>query len=124
MFNGDRKQWNLWRLYLYTKFRVSTILYPSKKDKIDYIRNYYSEILFNIIKASFINKDRKIDDCYYYYIAKEVIDLLDNSYGSYNLMAEVDVILYNPDFCMKNEIFDLFLVKFTTIVAPLALIDI
>ena len=101
------------------------MLYLTKKDKIDYIRDYYSDILFNIIKAGFIDIDRKISDDYcYYYIVKEVIDLLDNLYRTYNPMAEVDVILYNPDFYIKYETFDLFLAKFTTTIAPLELIDI
>ena len=124
MFNGDRTQQDLQRLYLYTKFRISTILYPTKKDKIDYIRDYYGETLFNIIKAGFIDNEGKIGDYYHYYIVKEVIDLLDNSYGTYNPIAEVDATLYNPKFYIKNyKTFDLFLAKFTTIVAPLALID-
>ena len=73
-----------------------------------------------------MDTDGKIsDDYYYYYIVKEVIDLLDNSYGTYNPIAEVDVILYDPDFCIKNyETFDLFLVKFTATIAPLGLTDI
>ena len=100
------------------------MLYPSEKDKIDYIRDHYGKTPFNIIKAGFMDKQGKIGNCCHYHTAKEVIDLLDNSYGSYDPMAEADTELHNPEFCMKNEIFDTFLAKFTAIVAPLALTDI
>ena len=100
------------------------MLYPTEKDKIDYIRDYCGDIPFNIIKAGFMNDEGKIGDCCYYYTAKEVIDLLDNLYGSYDPIAEADVILYDPKFCIKNEIFDLFLAKFTATIAPLGLTDI
>ena len=42
------------------------MLYPTEKDKIDYIRDYYSKTPFNIIKAGFMNNDGKISDCCYY----------------------------------------------------------
>ena len=53
-----------------------------------------------------------------------MLQLLDNSYGTYDPMAEADAELHDPDFCMKNhETFDSFLAKFTATVAPLALTD-
>ena len=126
MFNGDRKQWDSWRLHLYTKFRVSAMLYPSEKDKIDYIRDYCGEIPFNIIKAGFMDEYGKIGSDYcYYQSTEEIINLLDNLYRTYDPMAEVDAELHDPNFCIKNyETFDSFLAKFTAIVAPLALTDI
>ena len=126
IFDGDKSKWDGWWLHLFTKFRESAVLYPTERNKIDYIRDHYGETPFKMIRAGFMDpKNGKITgDYYHYHIAQDVIDLLDNSYGSYNPIANADAELHNPDFIIKNDkTFDSFLVKFIVTIAPLDLIE-
>ncbi len=46
----DRDSWESWKIYLEVKFRQSTVLFLSELEKIDYVRDYYKGIAFDVIK--------------------------------------------------------------------------
>ena len=47
----DRDSQESWKIYLEAKFRQSTVLFPSELEKIDYVRDYYKGIAFDVIKT-------------------------------------------------------------------------
>ncbi len=50
-------------MHLEAKFRQSVVLFPSKLEKIDYVRDYYKNIVFDIIKT---RADPASSDLYIY----------------------------------------------------------
>lgn len=51
------------------KFRNNWELYPNEQSKIDYIRDHYKNVVYNVIKARSVD----ITNLKYYFIANEMI---------------------------------------------------
>ena len=82
-----------------------------KYEKINYIRDYYKIIIFDILKirVNFINND-------FYIILKEIIKELYNIFKEYNKFIKYNIKLYNLIFAIrikfkKNKIFDKFYIR-------------
>lgn len=82
-------------MYLKLKFCQSAILYISKQNKIDYIRKYYKNTTFEVIKA----KANPMSTNIYLTISK-IIQNLENIFSKFDKIAKSDLILYNPKFGM------------------------
>ena len=120
IFNGDRNDWESWRLHLMSKFRASAMLYPSEQDKIEYIRDHCRSTAFDVIKA---RADLDSDDPYV--SAKEMLEDLHSMFGDLDKVARCDAQLHTPSFAMKtNETFDEFYTRFSSTIAPLRYSDI
>ena len=95
-------------------------MFPTKKDKIDYIRDYYKEIIFNILK---VRVDLLSDDPYT--SIKEIILKFYSIFGNYDKLAKYNTILYNPVFNIevlktnRKEIFDYFYTRFLATITPI-----
>lgn len=118
----DREDWDQWRMHLETKFRQSSILFGSEQDKIDYIRDHCKGTAFNVIKARANPKYEKA-----YTTADEAVQDLENMFGEYDKEAKAEAQLHDTKFKMggtnKNESFDEFLARFTSVVTLLDLTD-
>ena len=94
-----------------------------KQDKINYIRNYYKFIIFNIIKI----KADLINIINLYIIFIEIIQKLYSYFDDFDKFILCDTKLYDLVFAIeiikKNKIFDKFYARFLTIVASLNYIE-
>lgn len=84
---------------------------------MDYIRDHCKSTAFDVIKSrcfkSLINP---------YVTPEEVLQDLNNMFGEFDPYGTADATLHDPDFKMKkNETFDEFLTRYTSIIAPLQL---
>ena len=68
----NREIWDFWKIYLKSKFIISWELFKTKIIKILYIRDYYKETIYNIIKAR-----ANLDNLDYYIIVDEIITNLE-----------------------------------------------
>ena len=90
------------------------MLFSIEQSRIDYIRDHCKSTTFNIIKT------RCLDKINPYIIVKKILEDLDNIYDEFDAYGKADMKLYNPDFDMqKNEIFNVFLTRYTAIIALL-----
>ena len=94
------------------------MLFPTKKDKIDYIRDHYKLIIFDILKA---RVDPLSEDPYT--TTKEIILELYSIFGDYDKLAKCNAILYDPVFGMgvkkKKELFNEFYIRFSATITPI-----
>ena len=96
------------------------MLFPTKKDKIDYIRDYYKLITFDILK---VRVDPLSEDPYT--TTKEIIQELYSIFSNYNKLAKYSAILYNPVFSIEvskanwNKIFNYFYTRFSATITPI-----
>ena len=95
------------------------MLFLTKYEKMNYIRDYYKIIAFDILKIRInpINND-------FYVILKEIIKELYNIFEKYNKLIKCDIELYNLIFIIKinfkkNKIFDKFYTRFLITVISL-----
>ena len=51
-----------------------------------------------------------------YITTQKIFEDLDNIYDKFDPYDTINVILYNPDFDIKNEIFDIYLIRFIFII--------
>ena len=106
------------------KFRQSAILFPTERDKIDYIRDHCKSIAFDVIKARAdpINTEDP------YTISTEIIQKLHQHFGDFDKFTLCDTELYNPIFAIevtkKNETFNEFYARFSATVALLGYAEI
>lgn len=114
-FYGEKEKWDEWRFHLDSKFRQSAVLFPSEKDKMDYIRDHCKSIAFDVLKA---RADPLSEDPYN--TTKEMISELHSMFGDYDKLAKNDALLHDPAFAMKKkEAFDEFYARFSATIAPL-----
>ena len=118
LFYGSKEEWDGWRFHLDAKFRQSAVLFPTERDKMDYIRDHCKSIAFDVLKA---RADPLSDDPYV--TADEMIKELHSTFGDFDKYAKCDALLHSPSFGMaitkKNESFDEFYARFSATVAPL-----
>ena len=118
LFYGAKEEWDGWRFHLDAKFRQSAVLFPTEKDKMDYIRDHCKSIAFDVLKA---RADPMSNDPYV--TANEMIAELNSTFGDFDKYAKCDALLHSPSFGMaitkKNELFDEFYARFSATVAPL-----
>ena len=93
-------------------------MFSTKRDKMDYVRDYYKLIAFNIfkIRAESLSEDP-------YIIIKKIIIELYNIFGDYDKVIKYDTKLYNPAIIInfkKNKIFDVFYARFSVIIVSLS----
>ena len=90
------------------------MLFPFKKNKINYIYNYYKSTAFNIIKARFIKGG------VLFKTSKEIIKLINSNFSTFNPISDAEATIYNLDFIIKEgEKFNTFLVRFLSTITPL-----
>ena len=92
-FHGDPTKWEAWQLHLDSKFRASAMLFSTEQSHIDYIRDHYKSITFNVIKARCL---QDVPDPYT--IIKEIFENLDNIYSEFDSYGKVDARLHSFDF--------------------------
>ena len=121
-FYGDKEQQDEWRFHLDSKFRQSAVLFPTEKDKMDYIRDHSKSITFDVLKA---RADPLSEDPYT--SAKEMISELYSMFGDYDKLAKCNAMLHNPAFGIgvkkKKELFDDFYIRFSATIAPIGFSD-
>ena len=84
---------------------------------IDYIRDYYKFIVFNVIKARCSKHNTNS-----YITSQEILEDLNNIYDEFDFYEKADARLYNSDFKMqKKKTFNEFLARYTAIIALLQL---
>ena len=109
-------------MYLNSKFLASQKLFSIEYSKINYIRDKYKDIAFNVIKVR-----AKLSNPSYYTLVIEAIADLNNIFGKYNKEGRTDTKLYNLKFAIgikdTKEIFNTFFARFTIMVAPLNLLE-
>ena len=119
-FYGDKEQWDEWRFHLDSKFRQSAVLFPTEKDRMDYIRDHCKSIAFDVLKA---RADPLSEDPYT--TAKEMIQELHSMFGDYDKLAKCSAMLHDPAFGMgvskenRKETFDHFYARFSATIAPM-----
>ena len=93
------------------KFRQSAVLFPSKLEKIDYVRDHCKGIAFNVIK---IRADPASSDLYTH--TQKIITDLYYIFKKFDKITSSDAKIHNPNFKIdtvnKNEIFDIFYTRF------------
>ena len=94
------------------------MLFLIEQSRIDYIRDHYKSVAFDIIKTRCLNKDNTTKP---YVTAQKMLEDLDNMYVEFDSYETTDATLHDPNFNMKKETFDEFLAKYTAIIAPLQL---
>lgn len=109
-------------MHLFAKFRQSTTLFPTKYDKIDYVRDHCKKTAFDVIKTR--------SDPFHqnpYLTADEMVQELDAIFGTYDKVAKSDALLHDPNFGIgilkKKETFETFYTRFSAAIAPLDLPD-
>ena len=114
-FYGEKEKWDEWRFYLDFKFRQSAVLFPSEKDKMDYIRDHCKSIVFDVLKA---RVDPLSEDLYN--TTKEMILELYSMFGDYDKLVKNDALHYDPAFAIKKkEAFDEFYTRFSATITLL-----
>ncbi len=112
-FYGDRDRdlQENWKTYLEVKFRQSTVLFLSKLEKINYVRDHYKNMVFNVIKT---RVDPTSSDLYTY-IQKMIIDF-HYIFREFDKVISSDAKIYDPNFKIdtinKDETFDIFYTRF------------
>ena len=115
-FYGEKEKQDEWRFHLDAKFRQSAISFPTERDKIDYIRDHYKSLAFDVIRA---RADPLSEDPYT--TSKEIIQELHSIFGKYDQLAKYSAMLYDPAFAIKKkETFDHFYTRFSATIAPLS----
>lgn len=114
-FYDEKEKWDEWRFHLDSKFRQNTVLFPSKKDKINYIRDHCKSIVFDVLKA---RVDSLSEDPYN--TTKEMILELHSIFNNYDKLAKNNALLHNPAFAIKKkEVFNEFYTRFSATITPL-----
>lgn len=102
-------------MHLKFKFKVNVILFFIEQNRINYIRDYYKLITFNIIKARYLKNNIN-----FYVIALKMFKDLNNIYNEFNLYEIFDARLHNSNFNIKKTKHLInFLIKFTIIITLL-----
>ena len=118
---GSKAQ-DAWEAHLRSKFRHSQELFEDEQSKIDYIRDHYKGITFNIVKARAVKTAVNP-----YLTAEEPISDLNQMFGEVDREARAEAELQNPKFAIgvsdPKETFPAFFVQFTLVIAPLSLTD-
>ena len=122
VFHGthDKDTWEAWAMHVEEKFHQSASLFPSERDKIGYIRDHTKAAAFEVIKTRANMRSENP-----YQTAEEVIDDLENHFGTYDKIGQANAKIQDPKFAMgvknKSETFEEFYTRFTSAVAPLNL---
>ena len=94
-----------------------------KFDKIDYIKNYYKNTIFDIIKIR-----SNIIYHNFYFTINEIIKKLKNIFEIYNKLIKSNIKFHNSNFDMnvkdKKKFFKIFYIRFNTIIVFLNYINI
>ena len=118
----DRDDWDAWRMHLGSKFMQSWELFETEVSKILYIRDHCKDVAYNVIKAK-----ANLDAADHYHTAEEMIEELEQQFGSVDKEARADAQLQDPQLLMgakdPKETFDAFHARFTAIISPLSMTE-
>jgi hypothetical protein len=114
----DADEYEAWKLHAYSKIRKSSSMFPSERDKIDYVRDRCKKSAFVVVqnRASHISEDP-------YRALGDMFEDLDQAFGNINEEEINGETLHSPNFQMgvvkKNETLDDFIIRFRKTIRPL-----
>ena len=110
-------------MHLFIKFRQSVVKFFIELNKIDYVKDYCKDIVFDVIKTranmSYSNS---------YIVAEQMIVKLHFIFGTYNKIIKSDAKLHDLSFIIKDKdkkkTFEIFYARFSAAITSLNYSDI
>ena len=100
------------------KTSIKRFAFPLKQNKINYIRNYYKNIIYKIIKIR-----ANSNNLNFYFIAKKIVEDLNNIFDIFDKIVKSDIKFYDPKFEIRIKnlkiFFNKFFVRFILIIVSL-----
>lgn len=114
-FDGNRDEWEQWRVHLETKVWTCARDFPTEQHKINYARDHCKKLAYKTIKHRALRSSTDP-----YLTLQELIQDLENAFGETDEHSKAINELFASSFSMKkNESFDEFLARFNSQMAGL-----